>query len=66
MTLKQKSLKEHFANCSSKSLRNSAIKEALEDGYTQSEIAKYLKLSNSAVSKIVKKLLKSENSTPDP
>ena len=58
VSLKQKSLKEHFANCSSKSLRNSAIKEALEDGYTQSEIAKFLKLSNSAVSKIVKKLQK--------
>ncbi len=56
MPLKQKPIKEHFANSSNKSSRNGAIKEALEDGYTQSEIAKYLKLSNSAVSKIVKKL----------
>ena len=56
--LRQKSLNEYFANFSDKKERNRAIKEALEDGYTQSEIAKYLKLSNSTISKIVSKLQK--------
>ncbi len=56
--LKQKPLEEHFTSCRDKKARNSAIREALEDGYTQSEIAKFLKLSNSTVSKIVSNLQK--------
>lgn len=39
-------------------VRNSAVLEALEDGYTQSEIATYLKFFNSVVSKIASKLQK--------
>jgi len=42
--------------------RNSAIIQAIEDGYTQAEVARYIGLSRSALSKIVKSLY----STPDP
>ncbi|WP_297524987.1 helix-turn-helix domain-containing protein [Sulfurovum sp.] len=34
--------------------RNSAIINAIKDGYTQAEVSRYLGLSRSAVSKIVK------------
>jgi len=57
-----KMLTEHFGDIKTKSERNVAIVAALDDGYTQAEIAKYLKLSRSAVSKIVKSVF----STPDP
>jgi DNA-binding NarL/FixJ family response regulator len=36
--------------------RNKAILKAWEDGFMQSEIAKFLKLSDARVSKILKKL----------
>ena len=42
--------------------RNDAIIIAIEDGYRQSEIAKHLNLSSSAVSKIVIEKRKSGNS----
>jgi len=57
-----KMLEEHFREIETKVERNLAITNALEDGYTQAEIAKYLQLSRSAVSKIVKSVF----STPDP
>ena len=49
-----KSLNEHFKDTKSKQERNSAILEALNDGYAQIEIAKYLGVSRSLVSKIIK------------
>ena len=45
---------EHFYNIKTKSDRNIAIANAYSDGYTQSDIANYLKVSKSLVSKIVK------------
>jgi REP element-mobilizing transposase RayT len=53
-----KSLKEHFSKVTNKTDRNKKILEALDDGYTQIEIAKFLGLSRSLISKIVKKNLK--------
>ncbi len=52
---KQKSLEEHFSVYVSKKERNSAILDAIDDGYTQSSIAKYLNISTSAISKIINK-----------
>ena len=51
-----KTIEEHFENAN----RNDAIMTALEDGYTQAGIAKFLGVSRSLVSKI-----SSEYSTPD-
>ena len=50
---KEKSLEEHFANCSTKDERNRAIINAIEDGYKQVEVARFLSISDSAVSKVV-------------
>jgi DNA-binding NarL/FixJ family response regulator len=49
-----KSLKEHFVKCKTKDDRNKAILHALDDGYTQIQIANFLNVSRSLVSKIVK------------
>ncbi len=49
-----KMIAEHFEETKTKKQRNLAIVDALKDGYTQAEIAKYLRMSRSAVSKIVK------------
>ena len=57
-----KALKEHFKKSETKTKRNSAIMQAIDDGYTQAEIAKYLNLSRSAISKVAK----SAYSTPRP
>jgi len=59
---KAKTLEEHFYKSKTKQQRNDAIINAVEDAYTQTEIAKYLKLSNSAISKIVLESYKSVNS----
>jgi len=59
---KGKELSLHFKGIGDKIKRNSAIIHAIEDGYTQAEVAKYIGLSRSALSKIVK----SAYSTPDP
>ena len=59
---KSKELGKHFQDIDDKIKRNSAIIHAIEDGYTQAEVAKYIGLSRSALSKIVK----SAYSTPDP
>ena len=50
---KEKSLKEHFENCLTKDERNRAIINALEDDYKQVEVARFLSISDSAVSKVV-------------
>jgi len=53
-----KSLEVHFEVFNTKEERNTLILEALDDGYTQIEIAKYLGVSRSLVSKIVRKGMK--------
>ena len=50
---KEKSLEEHFVKMVKKKERNCAIVEAIEDGYKQVEIAKFLNISSSAISKII-------------
>ena len=50
--IKRKKLKEHFENYQDIQERNSAILKALDDGYTQGEVARYLGLSSAMVSKI--------------
>lgn len=51
---KTKEFKEHFIDINTKVKRNSAIINAYSDGYSQVQISKYLKLSTSLVSKVVK------------
>lgn len=48
----------NFKVFNTKEERNALIGEALEDGYTQIEIAKYLGVSRSLVSKIVREGMK--------
>lgn len=52
---KSKSLEDHFEGCNTKIERDSTILNVIEDGYTQSDIARYLDLSSSSISKIVNK-----------
>ncbi len=49
-------LEDYFKKEISKADRNEAILKAWQDGFMQSEIAKFLKLSDAGVSKILKKL----------
>ena len=49
---KEKRLEEHFENSKDLIERNSAILKALDDGYTQGEVARYLGLSSAMVSKV--------------
>jgi len=49
---KDKTLQEHFKNAKDLATRNSAIMCALEDGYRQAEVARYLGISPAAVSKV--------------
>jgi hypothetical protein len=58
----RKTLDEHFKEAKTKAKRNSAILDALKDGYTQALIAKQSGVSRSLISKVVK----SGFSTPDP
>jgi REP element-mobilizing transposase RayT len=51
---------EHFYDVQSKQERNAAIVNAYLDGYTQADIARYLNLSKSLISKVIK----SGDSTP--
>ncbi len=51
---------EHFYDVQSKEQRNIAIINAYLDGYTQADIARYLNLSKSLISKVIK----SGDSTP--
>ncbi len=49
-------LEDYFNDKMSKKERNEAILKAYQDGFMQSEIARFLKLSGAGVSKILKKL----------
>ncbi len=49
---KNKTLKEYFTNAKDRLSRNSAILSAIDNGYTQAEIARYLKVSPAMVSKV--------------
>ncbi len=53
--LRQKPLKDYFDDIQNIKMRNSKIKEAVMDGYKQSEIAEFLKLSRTTVSKAIKR-----------
>ena len=53
--LRQKPLKDYFDDIQDIKIRNSKIKEAVMDGYKQSEIAEFLKLSRTTVSKAINK-----------
>ena len=52
---KLKSLEEHFNIDNTKDERNSAIINAIDDGHTQSSIAKHLGISTSTVSKVTQR-----------
>ncbi|MCR1811059.1 transposase [Sulfurospirillum sp. hDNRA2] len=54
VALHVKELAMHFAYATHKTERNDAIKKAYADGYSKSEIARYLILSVAGVSKILK------------
>ena len=51
---REKSLEFIFSNINTKEERNKSIVYAFIDGYKQSEIARYLKISSSSISKIIK------------
>lgn len=50
---KMKSLKEHFEDSKTIDERNRAIINAIEDDYKQVEVARYLGISGSAISKVL-------------
>ena len=50
----KENIEHYFLHVKTKSERNEAIKKAHEEGYTKSEIARYLHLSVAGVSKIIK------------
>jgi DNA-binding NarL/FixJ family response regulator len=52
---REKTLEEHFRNFKNREERNIAIMEALDDGYGQAEVARYLNITASAVAKVRKK-----------
>ena len=54
MILQQKPLELYFNGKQDIKTRNAKIKEAVLDGYKQSEIADFLKLSKTTVSKAMK------------
>jgi len=54
---KHKSLEEHFNSIFGKKDRNQKIYEAYLDGYTQTQIANFLNISQATVSNTIKKLL---------
>ena len=49
---KEITLEKHFKDTNELASRNSAILQALDDGYTQGEVARYLGLSTAMVSKV--------------
>ncbi len=51
--LKQIGLEEHFKKYENKKERNKRIMSAFKDGYTQSEIARYLGISGAGVSYVI-------------
>jgi len=50
--IKELTLESHFSDIEDISSRNTAILKALDDGYTQGEVSRYLSLSTAMVSKI--------------
>lgn len=54
--LKSISLQEHFKDIDTIKYRNIAVMKALEDGYKQAEIARFLGFSETTISKIKKKM----------
>jgi len=52
---KEITIEKHFESFTNKEERNRAIIKALDDGYRQAEIARYLKITASAIAKIRKK-----------
>jgi len=54
---KEKTLQEHFKDVQELTKRNLSIMSALEDGYKQAEVARYLELTPSAVAKVRKSIL---------
>ena len=52
---RERTLEEHFRDFKNKEERNRAIIEALEDGYRQAEVARYLRITASAVAKVRRK-----------
>ena len=52
-----KTLDEHFKDVGSIAERNKAMVKAVDDGYTQIALAKYLNVSRSLVSKVLKELI---------
>ncbi len=50
---KKNTLKEHFYHSHDKVSRDNAVMQAIEDGYSQADIARYLSLTPSMISKIV-------------
>ncbi len=51
---KEKTLHEHFKDVQELTKRNLSIMSALEDGYKQAEVARYLELTPSAIAKVRK------------
>lgn len=51
---RSKKFEEHFSDVVTKNDRNLAIENAYLDGYSQVEIASYLKVSKSLISKVIK------------
>jgi len=49
-----KPLKDHFKNIKKPISRDKAIQKALDDGYTQAQIGRYLELSRARISQLVK------------
>ena len=54
--IKEMSLESHFSNIEDIPSRNSAILKALDDGYTQGEVSRYLGLSTAMVSKVFRSM----------
>ena len=52
---REKTLEEHFGDFKSKEERNISVIEALDDGYGQAEVGRYLKITASAIAKVRKK-----------
>ena len=50
-----KTYEEHFGDFKSKEERNISVIEALDDGYGQAEVGRYLKITASAIAKVRKK-----------
>ena len=58
---KHKQLEEHFDIVLGKKERNKKIYEAYLDGYTQTQIASFLNISQATVSNVIKRFLKEKN-----